>query len=141
MKNLFSLFTGTAPRVAAFNRNGAGKTLFSPLTRRLFVLALFLLLGSQVFGQSDDSLGLNGAMQTVLDVIGSPWVKGIAVCALVIECIGLIMAGRQEQQMIKRFIPWIAGTVIFMAASGITSKFLNTDTLKTNLNTVITTTK
>jgi type IV secretory pathway VirB2 component (pilin) len=60
----------------------------------------------------------------MLLIITSPWVKGIACIALIVECILLITAGRQEQGMFKKFIPWIAGTILFMAAGTITSVFL-----------------
>jgi hypothetical protein len=35
--------------------------------------------------------------------------------------------GRQEPGMWKKFVPWIAGTVLFMAAGTITNKFMNLD--------------
>jgi len=64
----------------------------------------------------------------VLEMLSSPWVKGIACIALIAECIALITAGRQEPGMFKKFIPWIAGTILFMAAGTITSKFVDIET-------------
>lgn len=75
---------------------------------------------------SSDEFGLGKNVKLILQMLGSPWVKGIACIFLIAEAIGLITAGRQEPGMFKKFIPWIAGTVIFMAASTITSKFVNT---------------
>ena len=72
-----------------------------------------------------DAFGLNDKVAVLVNLISSPWVKGIACIALIIECIGLITAGRQEPGMFKKFIPWIAGTIVFMAAGTITNKFLN----------------
>lgn len=63
----------------------------------------------------------------LLQVIASPWVRGVACIALIAEAIGMITAGRQEPGMFKKFIPWIAGTIIFMAAGTITSKFIDQD--------------
>jgi hypothetical protein len=37
----------------------------------------------------------------VLQMLSSPWVKGIACIALIAECIGLITAGRQEPGMFR----------------------------------------
>lgn len=88
---------------------------------------MFLMVGavcvSSIF--AEDTFGLNSKVQILVDLISSPWVKGIACIALVVECIGLVTAGRQEPGMFKKFIPWIAGTIIFMAAGTITNKFLS----------------
>lgn len=91
-----------------------------------FVMMMFFALVciSATFAE-DDTFGLNSKVMILVDLISSPWVKGIACIALIVECIGLITAGRQEPGMFKKFIPWIAGTIIFMAAGTITNKFLN----------------
>lgn len=93
-----------------------------------FVMMIFFAVVciSATFAETD-TFGLNSKVKILIDLISSPWVKGIAFLALVIECIGLITAGRQEPGMFKKFIPWIAGTIIFMAAGTITNKFLNVD--------------
>lgn len=93
-----------------------------------FVMMMFFAVVciSATFAETD-TFGLNSKVKILIDLISSPWVKGIAFIALVIECIGLITAGRQEPGMFKKFIPWIAGTIIFMAAGTITNKFLNLD--------------
>jgi type IV secretory pathway VirB2 component (pilin) len=98
----------------------------SPFGKRVLLLAI-CLFGFSVMAFAQDNFGLGEKMQTLLDVIGSPWVKGIAAIALIIECIGLITAGRQEPGMFKKFVPWIAGTILFMAASTITNTFLKPD--------------
>lgn len=93
-----------------------------------FVMFMFLAFVciSATFA-AEDTFGLNSKVKILVDLISSPWVKGIACIALIVECIGLITAGRQEPGMFKKFIPWIAGTIIFMAAGTITNKFLNVD--------------
>lgn len=100
-------------------------------------LLMFLLIAAvccfSTFAQSkgadvatnDSSFGVGSKIQVILKFIGSPWVKGLACIFLIVESIGLITAGRQEPGMFKKFIPWIAGTVIFMAASTITSAFIS----------------
>ncbi|MCR5252592.1 MAG: TrbC/VirB2 family protein [Treponema sp.] len=62
----------------------------------------------------------------VLSIFSSGWVKALACVALIIEAIGMIAAGQQGGggQVIKKFAPWIIGTVILLSASGITGYFL-----------------
>jgi type IV secretory pathway VirB2 component (pilin) len=74
---------------------------------------------------------MNSKVEIIVKFITSPWVKGIAFVALVIECIAMIFAGRQEPGMFKKFIPWIAGTIVFMAAGTITTAFLKLNTQET----------
>lgn len=92
----------------------------------IMIMMLTAVCVSAIFA-AEDTFGLNNKVQILVNLISSPWVKGLACIALVIECIGLITAGRQEPGMFKKFIPWIAGTIIFMAAGTITSQFLNVD--------------
>lgn len=93
-------------------------------------LIMVLVCSAAIFAQSSDTsssdtFGLNSKVKILVELLSSPWVKGIACIALIVECIGLITAGRQEPGMFKKFIPWIAGTIIFMAAGTITKKFLD----------------
>ena len=46
--------------------------------------------------------------------------------ALIVEAISMILAGQQGGggQVLKRFAPWIIGTLILLSASGICSYFL-----------------
>lgn len=90
--------------------------------RILIVAVLFVVI--TVTASAQDAFGLDEKVGMVLQMLSSPWVKGIACIALIAECIGLITAGRQEPGMFKKFIPWIAGTILFMAAGTITSKFI-----------------
>jgi type IV secretory pathway VirB2 component (pilin) len=91
--------------------------------RIMVTLVLLLVVTGSVFAQQD--FGLNTRIATLVKFVNQPWVKGIAFIALVIECIALITVGRQEPQLFKKFLPWIVGTVIFMAAGPITSAFLD----------------
>lgn len=109
--------------------------------RFVMILVIAFVFTSAVFAQdsgSNDTFGLNSKVKILVDLISSPWVKGIACIALIVECIGLITAGRQEPGMFKKFIPWIAGTIIFMAAGTITNKFLNVN--NSTFNSVMSTT-
>jgi type IV secretory pathway VirB2 component (pilin) len=97
--------------------------------RRFAALSLTALCaGVQAFAQ-DAAATLNTTLydkvSIILNIIGSPWVKGVACIALVAECIGMITAGRQEPGMFKKFVPWVAGTLLFLAAGTITSVFMN----------------
>jgi type IV secretory pathway VirB2 component (pilin) len=97
----------------------------SPFGKRALFLAICLFVVSGAAFAQEDPFGISSRLQVLLDVVGSPWVKGIAAIALIAECIMLITAGRQEPGMFKKFVPWIAGTILFMAASTITSSFIN----------------
>jgi hypothetical protein len=62
--------------------------------------ALVLLLVICVFQvAAADDFGLDEKIGMVLQMLSSPWVKGIVCIALIVECIGLITAGRQELGM------------------------------------------
>jgi type IV secretory pathway VirB2 component (pilin) len=105
------------------------KTLNNNFVNKRILLVFFLFFVITAFSFADnDDFGMNDKVGIIIKFITSPWVKGIAFIALVIECIAMIFAGRQEPGMFKKFIPWIAGTIIFMAAGHITSAFLKLDT-------------
>ncbi|MDR2786276.1 MAG: TrbC/VirB2 family protein [Treponema sp.] len=97
------------------------------MKRLLLVFFILTIFVSAVPAQ--DAIGLQQHVNTILDIFTSNAVRGIACIFLIILCIGLITTGRQEPEMFKKFIPWIAGTVLFMAAGTITDKFLNRDNL------------
>jgi hypothetical protein len=63
------------------------------------IAALVLLLVICTFSVAADDFGLDEKIGMVLQMLSSPWVKGIACIALIVECIGLITAGRQEPGM------------------------------------------
>jgi type IV secretory pathway VirB2 component (pilin) len=99
----------------------------SVIGKRIVLLMVLFVVCTFTAAADDDSFGLDEKVGMVLQMLSSPWVKGIACIALIAECIGLITAGRQEPGMFKKFIPWIAGTILFMAAGTITSKFVDID--------------
>jgi type IV secretory pathway VirB2 component (pilin) len=98
------------------------------LGKRLVILIVLFAVCTFQAAAQDDAFGLDAKVAMILQMLSSPWVKGIACIALIAECIGLITAGRQEPGMFKKFIPWIAGTILFMAAGTITSKFVDVET-------------
>jgi hypothetical protein len=63
------------------------------------IVFLLILLVICTFTASADDFGLDEKIGEVLKMLSSPWVKGIACIALIVECIGLITAGRQEPGM------------------------------------------
>jgi type IV secretory pathway VirB2 component (pilin) len=99
--------------------------------KTVMLIALLLMTAVCVFAADGDDFGLNVHVNTILKLLNSPWVKGIACIALIIECIGLVTMGRQEPGMWKKFVPWIAGTVLFMAAGKITNTFMNLENTTT----------
>lgn len=110
------------------------KSFLSAHKELVLCLVMVMVCASGLFAE-DTTFGVGGKVQVIVDFITSPWVKGIAVIALIIEAIGLLTAGRQEPGMFKKFIPWIAGTVVFMAAGTITSKFVGTPSGTSNIAT------
>jgi type IV secretory pathway VirB2 component (pilin) len=105
-----------------------------PLVKRVIALFIILMVSSGIAFAQEDTFGLQKPIETILNIFTSNVVRGIACIFLIILCIGLITTGRQEPDMFKKFIPWIAGTVLFMAAGTITKTFLSdTASVTTNI--------
>jgi type IV secretory pathway VirB2 component (pilin) len=105
-------------------------SIFSSLwAKRILAFFLVMTVCVALASAQDDAIGLQKHVDTILDIFTSNAVRGVACIFLIILCIGLITTGRQEPEMFKKFIPWIAGTVLFMAAGKITEKFLDKDSL------------
>jgi type IV secretory pathway VirB2 component (pilin) len=96
------------------------------MKRILAFLFIMFFCTAFLLAQDGDGIGLQQHVNTILSIFTSNAVRGIACIFL---CIGLITTGRQEPEMFKKFIPWIAGTVLFMAAGTITNKFLDQESL------------
>lgn len=91
-------------------------------------LVMFMVVGCvSLFAESDVASSVGDKVGILLGILGSPWVKGVACVALIIEAIAMLTAGRQEPGMFKKFVPWIVGTIIFMCAGTIASKFITSD--------------
>ena len=102
------------------------KKFFGSKTFVLFSLvALFAL--SNACAAADTIGTLDAWGDNILNIFSSTWVKALACVALIIEAISMIVAGQQGGggAIIKKFAPWIIGTIILLCASGITSYFLN----------------
>lgn len=99
------------------------------VTSKSFIMfALFsCVLISSTFAANDTIENLDTWGNNILSIFSSGWVKALCCVALIIEAIGMIVAGQQGGggAIIKKFGPWIIGTVILLSASGITSYFLN----------------
>lgn len=93
----------------------------------MFVLFSCVLISSTFAGSNDTIENLDTWGNNILSIFSSGWVKALCCVALIIEAIGMIVAGQQGGggAIIKKFGPWIIGTVILLSASGITSYFLN----------------
>lgn len=89
-------------------------------------LVFAFLVSSNIFAADGTIETLDNWGNNILKIFSSGWVKALACVALIIEAIGMIVAGNQGGggQIIKKFAPWIIGTVILLTASGITSYFL-----------------
>lgn len=91
----------------------------------IFVLLSCVMI-SGAFAATDTIETLNTWGDRILSIFSSGWVKALACVALIVEAIGMIVAGQQGGggAIIKKFAPWIVGTIILLCASGITSYFL-----------------
>lgn len=94
--------------------------------RRRKALCVFLcaLICTSFAAAQSDEFGVSTNIAMILQFLASPWVTGLACIALIIEAILLLTAGRSEPGMFKKFVPWIAGTIVFLSAGTITSKFI-----------------
>lgn len=97
--------------------------------KRLFaVLAVFAVCVVPTFaaGSGESISELDSWAEKILELFQSPWVKAILLVALIVEAIGLVLAGQQGGggQMLKKFAPWVIGTLILLSASSICSYFL-----------------
>lgn len=109
-----------------------GKSLFKSVknfvcTKSFVMFALFsCIMISNTFAGSDAIEVLDSWGDKILSIFASGWVKALACVALIVEAIGMIVAGQQGGggAIIKKFAPWIIGTIILLCASGITSYFL-----------------
>ncbi|MCQ2588978.1 MAG: TrbC/VirB2 family protein [Treponema sp.] len=87
---------------------------------------LFFAVITPIFCQANQITQLDSWATKVLELFQSTWVKAILLIALIVEAIGVVVAGQQGGggQMLKKFAPWIIGTIVLLSASGICSYFL-----------------
>ncbi|MCQ2584515.1 MAG: TrbC/VirB2 family protein [Treponema sp.] len=98
-------------------------------SKKLFIAALiFVLCAIPMFAASsgESIVELDNWADKILELFQSSWIKAILLVALIVEAIGMVLAGQQGGggQMIKKFAPWIIGTIILLSASSICSYFL-----------------
>lgn len=119
------------------------KSLKKTCTSKKFltVAALFALCIVPTFaaGGGDSIVELDNWADKILELFQSSWVKAILLVALIVEAIGMVLAGQQGGggQMIKKFAPWIIGTIILLSASSICSYFLGDLSFEVSLAPVI----
>ena len=84
---------------------------------------------------AEDTIGqLDTWANKILSLFQSSWVKAILLVALIVEAIAMVVAGRNGGggEMLKRFAPWIIGTIVLLSASGITTYFVGDLKFTTN---------
>jgi len=105
--------------------------------KKLSVSILMVLLVGSVFAANNvDTSTMDSTVNNIVDFFNGAWVKGICCVALIGECLGLIFAGGQNPQIFKKFLPLIAGTVLFMCAGKIVTIIFGTN--KSNFSTDLT---
>ena len=90
-------------------------------------LVLFVAATASMFA-ADAANEVNDIVGNLVNFFSNGWVKGIACIALIAEAIGLIFAGGQNPQVFKKFLPLIAGTIIFMCAGKIITLVFGSNT-------------
>lgn len=110
-------------------RNAAQKIRVVAADRKVLMAAfmLFMIIAPTFAaggGETIEQLDTWG--DKILSLLQSTWVKVLLLVALIIEAIGVVVAGQQGGggQILKKFAPWIIGTLILLCASGICSYFL-----------------
>lgn len=98
------------------------------LNKRIFMFALIMCaFALPTFAAGGDSIvELDNWADKILELFQSSWVKAVLLIALIVEAIGMVVAGQQGGggQMLKKFAPWIIGTIVLLSASSICSYFL-----------------
>ncbi len=84
----------------------------------IFILLMFCIVSTALFADGGIK-ELDDWGTKLLNLFSSTWVKAICAIALIIICIGMITVGRQEQGMIKKFVPWLVGVIVLLSASSI----------------------
>lgn len=93
----------------------------------MFAIVSCIAISSTFAASSDNTITtLDSWGNKILSIFSSGWVKALACVALIVEAIGMIVSGQQGGggAIIKKFAPWIIGTIILLCASGITSYFM-----------------
>jgi hypothetical protein len=92
----------------------------------ILVMVLFFVIITPTFA-AETITQLETWSNKVLSLFQSTWVKAILLIALIVEAIGVVVAGRNGGggEILKKFAPWIIGTIILLSASGICSYFLD----------------
>ncbi len=108
--------------------NSAISKIKSVLCSKSFIVFCIVLLASvtPMFAESSETIDTLDSWGTkILDLLSGTWVKVILLVALIIEAIGMVIAGQQGGggAMVKKFLPWIIGTIVLLSASGIVSYF------------------
>lgn len=120
MKSISSKKTG--------NSSSFLKTVKGIVFSKSFIMFALLscVMISSTFAATEAIDVLDSWGNKILSIFSSGWVKALACVALIVEAIGMIVAGQQGGggAIIKKFAPWIIGTIILLCASGITSYFL-----------------
>ncbi len=91
----------------------------------LMFLIFSCVMSVSMFAAGDTIEQLDDWGTKILSMFSSVWVKAIACVALIIEAIGMVVSGQQGGggAVIKKFAPWLLGTIILLCASSITDYF------------------
>lgn len=103
------------------------KTMRKHKKLSVLILMVLLVVGSVFANNNVDTSSMDSTVNNIVNFFNGAWVKGICCVALIGECLGLIFAGGQNPQIFKKFLPLIAGTVLFMCAGKIVTIIFGTN--------------
>ena len=83
-------------------------------------------------GPADVDYGLSDRMATVLQLLYSPWVKGILIFALALACIGIVTGGRADEQMWKKLGVTGLGVALYLATPKIANAIMQKNEFTTD---------
>lgn len=107
--------------------NNKDKRLYFNFMRVACISLFFLAAASVCFAQESTIAELDEWGTKILNLIKSGWIQSICALAFAIESGALIFVGRQEPGLIKKFIPWMVGTVGLLAASSVAAFFFGSN--------------
>jgi hypothetical protein len=102
----------------------SGLSIGNGVKRIVLTVLFFFVCGAVSVFAADSIAELDKWGDNVIALIKSKWVTAICVLALAIEGGGMIWAGRQgESGLVKKFLPWMIGTIVLLSAQSITTFF------------------
>ena len=93
----------------------------------IFLVCSTMFADTNFTAAKSDTYGLSEKMVVVLQVLYSPWVKGILIFSLALARIGIVTGGRADEQMWKKLGVIGLGVALYLAAPKIANQIFKFD--------------